>query len=192
MQDLIKPILSIKNGEPVCSSLDVAKFFNKRHSHILRDIDKLLKNYPDLNNTLSLENSGIERKPKFGQMVIERKNPKGGASIKSRAFILNKDAFTLLAFGFEGKKAFKFKIAYIEAFNAMEQELTANLSNYEQYLRLLNKFNDGKNKASFFGRGLSVWRKSKKYLNNKLDTLQTKIQPCLPIFTLNKELNNEF
>jgi len=37
---------------------------------------------------------------------------------------LTRDGFTLLAMGFTGKKALRWKLKYIEAFNAMEQKLS--------------------------------------------------------------------
>ena len=36
---------------------------------------------------------------------------------------MNRDGFTLLAMGFTGQKALKFKLKYIEAFNQMEELL---------------------------------------------------------------------
>ena len=48
--------------------------------------------------------------------------PNGGTK-KGKYFIMNKDAFTLLAMGFTGKKALEFKVKYIDAFNKMEAEL---------------------------------------------------------------------
>jgi phage antirepressor YoqD-like protein len=36
---------------------------------------------------------------------------------------MNRDGFTLLAMGFTGKKALKFKMQYIEAFNKMEDQI---------------------------------------------------------------------
>lgn len=38
-------------------------------------------------------------------------------------YIMNRDGFTLLTMGFTGKKAFKFKLDYIAAFNEMERKL---------------------------------------------------------------------
>ena len=38
-------------------------------------------------------------------------------------FVMNRDGFTLLAMGFTGKKAMKFKLDYIAAFNKMEKAL---------------------------------------------------------------------
>jgi hypothetical protein len=36
---------------------------------------------------------------------------------------MTRDGFTLLAMGFTGKEALRFKLAYIDAFNRMEEEL---------------------------------------------------------------------
>ena len=38
-------------------------------------------------------------------------------------YYMNRDGFTLLAMGFTGSKAMEFKLAYIQAFNQMEQEV---------------------------------------------------------------------
>jgi phage regulator Rha-like protein len=38
-------------------------------------------------------------------------------------YLMNRDGFTLLAMGFTGKKALKFKLEYINAFNQMERQL---------------------------------------------------------------------
>ena len=52
---------------------------------------------------------------------------------------MNRDGFTLLAMGFTGKKALQFKIAYIKAFDAMEEELQ-NLRS-EQFVQIDNEEN---------------------------------------------------
>ena len=51
-------------------------------------------------------------------------------------YYMNRDGFTLLVVGFTGKKALKFKMQYIEAFNQMENELkqgysTKNVGGYQ-------------------------------------------------------------
>ena len=38
-------------------------------------------------------------------------------------YLMNRDGFTLLAMGFTGKKALEWKLKYIQAFNAMEEQL---------------------------------------------------------------------
>lgn len=42
-----------------------------------------------------------------------------------KQYIITRDGFTLLAMGFTGSKALKFKLQYIQAFNAMEAKLKA-------------------------------------------------------------------
>lgn len=105
------PIVFVRAGDVFASSRDVAEFFGKQHGHVLRDIDNLLNSEPSL------------RLSYFGETLSERPNPSGGAPIKSRSFEMDRDGFTLLAMGFTGKEALKWKLAYIRAFNAMEQEL---------------------------------------------------------------------
>lgn len=60
---------------------------------------------------------------------MERKNPAGGDTLKSPAFVLNRDGFVLLAMGFTGKRALEFKIAYIDAFNRYEQRALEKAAN---------------------------------------------------------------
>ena len=102
-------LVHIRNGHAVTSSRTVAEVFGKRHDHVLRDID-------DLNSQL----------PKIGglnnQYFIEDKQTKS-RGISTRIFYMTRDGFVLLAMGFTGKKALDFKIAYINAFNAMEEQL---------------------------------------------------------------------
>lgn len=95
----------MKDQQAVTSSLQVAETFDKRHDHIIRDIEKLQKDLPN-----------------FGEMFLPSNIPDGyGRSRK--AYYMNRDGFTLLAMGFTGKKALKFKLKYIEAFNQMENEV---------------------------------------------------------------------
>lgn len=40
-------ILSTQNGEPVASSRQIAENFEKRHDHVMRDIDTFKKDVPN-------------------------------------------------------------------------------------------------------------------------------------------------
>lgn len=101
-------LVSVKNNQAVTSSLQVAEYFGKRHANILRDIQNLIL----LNSKLS-----------SGYVSTTYIDPNG----KSQPmYIMTRDGFTLLAMGFTGKKAMQFKIAYIEAFNRMEELLKKN------------------------------------------------------------------
>lgn len=98
-------ILSMQSGEPVASSRQIAENFEKNHNHVLRDIDLLKK---DVSN--------------FGQMFFETTAPDSYGR-EQRAYLMNRDGFTLLAMGFTGKAALEWKLKYIAAFNEMEKKL---------------------------------------------------------------------
>lgn len=51
-------ILSTQNGEPVASSRQIAESFEKRHDHVMRDIDTIKKDVPN-----------------FGEMFFETEAP---------------------------------------------------------------------------------------------------------------------
>ena len=99
-------VLSMQSGEPVASSRQIAENFQKNHNHVLRDIDSLKK---DVSN--------------FGQMFFETTAPDSYGR-EQRAYLMNRDGFTLLAMGFTGKDALEWKLKYIAAFNEMEKKLT--------------------------------------------------------------------
>ncbi|UWF80190.1 MAG: ORF6C domain [Bacteriophage sp.] len=85
--------------------MKVAETFEKKHQHVLRDIDSLKK---DVSN--------------FGHM-FEETSIKDSYGREQRAYFMNRDGFTLLAMGYTGKKALQFKLKYIEAFNKMEKTI---------------------------------------------------------------------
>ena len=116
-----KPEIQVSSGKITVSSLDVAKHFEKRHDHVIRDIISLIEKCPP-------EFIG----PNFGETVVKRENPSGGDDISSPAYNLSRDAFSLLVMGFTGKKALQWKIRYIQAFNAMEQALQSGRATSRQ------------------------------------------------------------
>ncbi|EHZ4885964.1 Rha family transcriptional regulator [Campylobacter lari] len=113
----IDVIFENKNEQIFCTSLDIAKVFGKRHNHLLRDIRNILNELREIGASNEVSN--------FGEIVQISKttNPKNGKLVnrKMPMYNLTRDAFTLLAMGFTGKKALQFKIAFINAFNQMEQ-----------------------------------------------------------------------
>ena len=106
----LSPSVSIHSGRPATTSLEVAKFFGKRHDNILRDVDALLSQLPENSLQHNFEETYQEQETPFGVKQI-------------RVFILYRDGFMLLVMGYTGKKALAMKLAYIEAFNRMEEEL---------------------------------------------------------------------
>lgn len=99
-------VLSMQSGEPVASSRQIADNFEKRHDHVMRDIDAMKKDVPN-----------------FGEMFFETTAPDSYGR-EQRAYLMNRDGFTLLAMGFTGKAALEWKLRYIAAFNEMEKKLT--------------------------------------------------------------------
>ena len=103
-----------QNGQVLTNSLKISESFSRPHKDVLAAIrglecpeDFKRRNFSPLEETYK---NGIN---------IECKRP---------VFNLTKDGFVLLVMGFTGKKAMEFKIKYIEAFNAMERALKAQLA----------------------------------------------------------------
>lgn len=96
---------------PAVLSTDVARHFQKKHCHVLREIDRLRSILPK-----SFHESN------FGLMFNDVKIGNGG-SRKEKAYLLTRDALSLLVMGFTGKAAIIWKLRYIEAFNVMESRL---------------------------------------------------------------------
>ena len=103
-----------KKEMTVVSSLDVAETFEKSHDHVIRDIKKL-----GCSEEFRLSN--------FGEIFYE-----DGYGRKQKAYAMTRDGFTLLAMGYTGEKAMKFKEAYIKQFNAMEKMLQGKLIEREK------------------------------------------------------------
>lgn len=99
--------VEIINGQAMTTSQDVAKHFGKRHSDVIRAINKL-----DCSPEFTERNFALS----------EYSDPTGR---KLTQYLLTRDGFTFLCMGFTGKEAAKWKEAYIVAFNTMEQALRA-------------------------------------------------------------------
>lgn len=96
------------NDQALTNSLLVAEKFRKEHQHILRDIRNLIGGMSNFGETsYFVETSYIHEQN-------GREYP---------MYVMNRDGFTLLAMGFTGEKALKFKLDYINAFNKMEQTI---------------------------------------------------------------------
>lgn len=88
------------------TSLAVSEFFWKAHRGVLRDIDVLIAQSGGMHNFVQ----GYYTRPETGPQ-------------QHRMFEMDRDGFTILAMGFTGAEALKFKLKYIAEFNRMEAEL---------------------------------------------------------------------
>ena len=90
----------------VVTSLDVAETFEKEHRRVLQDIREL------------------KCSEEFRLHNFEQSKYINSQNHKQSMYYITRDGFTLLAMGYTGKKAMKFKEAYIQQFNRMEKLLT--------------------------------------------------------------------
>ena len=110
-------LLVMHNQQAVTSSMNIAENFNKRHDHVMRDIQNLADDVPN-----------------FGEMffkTVERDKNNRNRWI----YLMNRDGFTLLAMGFTGSKALHFKLEYINAFNEMEKAMKPRVLSESEQLR---------------------------------------------------------
>lgn len=101
------PTVSIHDGRPAVTSREISHYFDKRHDAVLRDIRNIMSNCP--------------KKFTAHNFVVSNYLDETGRSLPM--YIIYRDGFMLLVMGYTGKKALAIKLAYIEAFNAMEEEL---------------------------------------------------------------------
>lgn len=103
----------------VVSSRDIAKELNKRHDHVVRDINNIVENgvSPNLGKPIIISSTYIH--PQNGQ--------------EYREYLLTKDGFTLYMFNIQGHN--DFKMAYINKFNEMEQALRNPFKNMSKELQ---------------------------------------------------------
>ena len=107
MEQKVKYAINLisENGQVVVSSREVAEHFGKEHKHVLDSIKNLVA-----------ENSAT--KSMFYETTFENRGK------QYPMYLMNRDGFSLLTFGFTGKEALEWKLKYIDAFNQMEQKLT--------------------------------------------------------------------
>lgn len=98
-----------KEERAAVTSLDVAETFGKAHDKVLRDIREL-----GCSDEFRFSN--------FGESSYLNAQNK-----KQPMYLMTRDGFTLLAMGYTGDLAMRFKEAYIKQFNAMEAALTGKL-----------------------------------------------------------------
>lgn len=99
-----------REGVPVVNSWYVASTFERRHDHVLRDINEI-KTSPILGECLGTSwfLATVRRD------AYDREQP---------TFDLTRQGLTLLCMGWTGDRAMSFKVKYIQAFDAMEKALT--------------------------------------------------------------------
>lgn len=93
----------LNNDTVVVSSRVVAQELNKRHADVLESLVKILENGD------------------FRSLIIPNEYRVNGQKRKYREYLLTKDGFTLYMFNIQGHN--DFKIAYINKFNEMQEQI---------------------------------------------------------------------
>lgn len=122
-----------ESNQPLTNSKLVAEVFEKEHKNVMQSIRKLMEG--------TAQNSAVHQM--FSESTYLNEQNK-----EQPMFIMNQDGFTLLAMGFNGKKAMEFKLKYIEAFNKMKKEIEVSKpsvpQNYLEALKSLVKAEEEK------------------------------------------------
>ena len=105
-----------KEEVTVVTSLDVAETFEKNHYDVMESIRNIESSI-----------STTEFSVLFNLTSYKASNGKSNPM-----YLITKDGFTLLAMGYTGEKAMKFKLAYIKQFNTMENLLKGKLVEREK------------------------------------------------------------
>ncbi|MEY2864456.1 MAG: hypothetical protein RLY58_2163 [Pseudomonadota bacterium] len=108
-------LVCLKDGQPVTTSLVMATRFGKRHADVLRSIESLLLIAPETKRNFALCYKNSELQNGKPQPFYE----------------ITRDGFTLLAMGFTGREALRFKLDYIAAFNQLEKHALAHVAQRE-------------------------------------------------------------
>ncbi|EOI0504286.1 Rha family transcriptional regulator [Campylobacter coli] len=97
--------LEVQGADQVaCTSLSVAEVFNKNHKNIIRKINEFPKD-------------------NFTKLNFEPSKYIDSTGRVLPCYKITRDGFSLLVMGFTGEKAYKWKLAFINAFNEMEKRL---------------------------------------------------------------------
>lgn len=100
-------LIIVENNQAVTSSLTVAEEFDRQHRHVLDSIKDIFEKDAEKAATLFYETTYIHEQNKQ----------------QYRMYLMNRDGFAVLAMGFTGDKALKFKFRFLDRFNEMEERL---------------------------------------------------------------------
>lgn len=100
-------LVEVKNNRVVVSSLQIAEHFDKEHKNVLRLLSSLLSS---------------ANKQRLSKHFF-KSNYKDETGKNNTMYLMDRDGFSLLVMSFKGEKALQWKLDFIDAFNAMEQEI---------------------------------------------------------------------
>ncbi len=102
-----QPRVTVENGHAYTTTLEIARTFEREHWSVIQTIEKMMPHLPE----------GFIRQ---NFLTYDTTNSQG-KNIK--AYRLTFSGFAMIALGFTGEKAIKFRVAYINRFDEMERQL---------------------------------------------------------------------
>lgn len=119
---LVEVMMIGKVETSIVTSLDIAETFGKEHKRVLQDIREL------------------ECSEDFGRHNFVQSSYVNCQNKKQPMYYVTRNGFTLLAMGYTGEKAMKFKEGYIRQFNAMEKLLIGKIKEREKGIAVRQAF----------------------------------------------------
>ena len=168
----------------------VAKYFEKRHDHVVRDIDNLIAekepdDIPRFGDISTRAGLSLE----FAKENYHLMSYKDELGRTHKMYALTRNGLLLLAMGYTGKKAMRIKEAYLRRLDELEEQIKYLLHLREQYRPLTDaiksahenpKFYDYSNEADMLNRivlGMTAKQYREKYNIPKSEPIRPHFSP---------------
>ena len=120
MNEIIQSsVYKTQKGTPVTDSVKVAQVFGKMHKNIMKSIRNIMGSAQNLAN-----------EHWFAETTYTDAQGK-----RQPMFLMNRDGFSLLTMSLTGEKAMAFKVAFINAFNKMEETIKDLRQHQRRFLK---------------------------------------------------------
>ncbi|MGF6148982.1 Uncharacterized phage-encoded protein [Kingella potus] len=161
----VETLVTAQGHELKTDSRKVAAAFGKRHTHVIRDIRKIMAQVPD----------------SFAQTIFGLSEYTDKTGRRLPMYEMDKDGFMLLTMGYTTPEAMKIKVAYIQAFNAMRRRLDGISTDLIAGLLAAREAEQRSAAlASLAGRVLRERRDEKPFNLIRIAHYERQIQPLLP------------
>ncbi len=166
MSDLI----SITTGKATVNTKQVADHFRLKggHRYVMSQVRSIIESSKDEGDD-------------FGVQNYLRSSYRSLQNKELECYEMTRDGFAILAMGFTGPEAMKWKKAYIKAFNEMEEMLISvkEHSVMQKLSDAIEIMEKDKSVASQFGSGLNEWKKIRSGHIEKVNKLMSEAQLLL-------------
>ena len=135
--------LETYDNQAIMNSREFADRFEKRHDHIIRDIEREISYMNDDDGEFNHPKNGLvefDNVDVSDYFIVSYYKDKKGE--KRKQYLLTKDGFSLVANGMTGRQAAQWRRQYIQTFNAMEKYIREGTHLTEERDRILGQVNN--------------------------------------------------